>query len=51
MDKRLWIGLPRLIDEGSAEELQGRKQDLLEALEACASDAGRCAAMSCAWFA
>ena len=33
MDKHLWIGLLRLIDEGSPEELQRKKDELLEALD------------------
>lgn len=33
MDKHLWISLLRLIDEGSAEELQAKKDELLQALE------------------
>jgi hypothetical protein len=33
MDKHLWMSLLRLIDEGSAEELQAKKDELLRALE------------------
>ena len=33
MDKHLWMSLLRLIDEGSAEELQAKKDELLQALE------------------
>jgi hypothetical protein len=33
MDKHLWMSLLRLIDEGSAEELQAKKEELLQALE------------------
>ncbi len=33
MDKHLWIGLLRFIDEGSAEELQAKKEELLQGLE------------------
>ena len=33
MDKHLWMSLLRLIDEGSADELQAKKEELLQALE------------------
>jgi hypothetical protein len=33
MDKHLWISLLRLIDEGSAADIQAKKDELLEALE------------------
>lgn len=33
MDKHLWMSLLRLVDEGSAEELQRKKEELLQALE------------------
>ena len=33
MDKDLWISLLRLIDEGSAEEIQAKKEELLQALD------------------
>jgi hypothetical protein len=33
MDKHLWIGLLRFIDEGSVEELQAKKEELLQGLE------------------
>lgn len=33
MDKDLWIGLLRFIDEGSVEELQAKKEELLQGLE------------------
>lgn len=33
MDKQLWISLLRLIDEGSAAEIQAKKDELLQALE------------------
>lgn len=33
MDKHLWISLLRFIDEGSAEELQAKKEELLQSLE------------------
>ena len=33
MDRQLWMSLLRLVDEGSAEELQARKDELLQALE------------------
>ena len=33
MDKHLWLSLLRLVDEGSAEELQAKKEELLQSLE------------------
>ena len=33
MDKHLWLSLLRLVDEGSAEELQAKKDELLQSLE------------------
>lgn len=33
MDKHLWMSLLRLIDEGSTDELQAKKEELLQALE------------------
>lgn len=33
MDKHLWLSLLRLINEGSAEELQTKKEELLQSLE------------------
>jgi hypothetical protein len=33
MDKDLWISMLRLVDEGSAEELQAKKDELLQALK------------------
>lgn len=33
MDKHLWISLLRLIDEGTAEEIQAKKDELLQALD------------------
>lgn len=33
MDKHLWLSLLRLVDEGSAEELQAKKEELLHCLE------------------
>lgn len=32
MDKHLWLSLLRLVDEGSAEELQAKKDELLQSL-------------------
>jgi hypothetical protein len=32
MDKHLWLSLLRLVDEGSAEELQAKKEELLQSL-------------------
>ena len=33
MDKHLWLSLLRLINEGSAEELQAKKEELHQSLE------------------
>jgi hypothetical protein len=33
MDKDLWISMLRLVDEGSPEELQAKKDELLQALK------------------
>ena len=33
MDKPLWLSLLRLVDEGSAEELQATKEELPQSLE------------------
>lgn len=33
MDKHLWLSLLRLVDEGSTEELQAKKEELLRSLE------------------
>lgn len=33
MDKHLWVSFLRLINEGSTDELQAKKEELLQALE------------------
>jgi hypothetical protein len=33
VDKHLWISFLRLVDEGSVEELQAKKDELLQGLE------------------
>lgn len=47
MDKHLWLSLLRLVDEGSAEELQAKKEDSFRAWSGCGSLAAQSAAMSC----
>lgn len=33
MDKHLWISFLRLVDQGTVEELQAKKEELLRSLE------------------
>jgi hypothetical protein len=48
MDKHLWLSLLRLVDEGSAEQLQAKKEGSFRAWSDFASLAARFAAMYCA---